>query len=268
MFVFLSKLLDLAFTPLAWSLLLGALSLALRRRFPKPALGLGVLGLVVLYLFSTFPVAGAITRHVEQGVLSSRAEGVVYDAVVVLGGMTEPGPSALAGSPQYGEAIERMLVGYAEVVSGGARHLIISGGLIEDDPGIPREAVTVAKTLRQLGLAEDQIILEDRSRNTRENALYTAEIVRQRGFKRILLVTSAFHMKRSLGCFRAVGLAPDVLPTDWRAPGPSASHTNWTPRAEALDDSTRMLRELAGRIVYRARGWTSDTTRWPQYEGP
>ena len=145
MFVFLSKLLDLAFTPLAWSLLLGALSLALRRRFPNPALGLGVLGLVVLYLFSTFPVAGAITRHVEQGVLSSRAEGVVYDAVVVLGGMTEPGPSALAGSPQYGEAIERMLVGYAEVASGGSRHLIISGGLIEDDPEIPREAVTVGR---------------------------------------------------------------------------------------------------------------------------
>lgn len=265
MFVFLSKLLDLAFTPLAWSLLLGALSLGLRTRRPRLSVGLGIAGLGVLYLFSIFPVAGALARYVEGGTLSTRREDVVYDAVIVLGGMSEPGPSALAGSPQYGEAIERMLVGHAEVASGGSKHLIISGGLIKNEPGIPTEADSVARTLQQLGLTPAQIIREDRSRNTRENALFTAEIVRARGFKKLLLVTSAFHMKRSLGCFHAVGLAPDVLPTDWRAPGPTAEGRNLLPRAEALDDSTRMLRELAGRIVYRARGWTTDTPQWPKY---
>jgi len=257
-FVFLSKLLDLAFTPLAWALTLGALSLALRVRWPRLSLGLGAVGLLVLYLFSTFPVAGALTRFVERGAHSTQRPGVVYDAVIVLGGMSEPGPSALAGTPQFGEAVERMLAGHAEVASGRATHLIISGGLIETDPAIPREADTVAETLLQLGLTDAQVIREDKSRNTRENALFTAELVRARGFKTLLLVTSAFHMKRSLGCFHAVGLDPDVLPTDWRAPGPGAANRNWTPRAEALDDSTRMFRELAGRLVYRARGWTTD----------
>ena len=256
MFLFLSKLLDLAFTPLAWSLALGALGLLLARRRPRLARGLGWAGLAILYLFSTHPVAGALTRFVERGVHATARPDVTYDAVIVLGGMAEAGPTELVGQPQFGQAVERMLVGREQVVGGRARVLIISGGAIDADPRTPREADTVAQQLLALGLTGDQVLREDRSRNTRENALFTAELVRARGFEKLLLVTSAFHMPRALGCFRAVGLEPDVLPTDFRAPGPRAGLRNWLPRVESLEDSTDMLRELAGRLVYRARGWT------------
>jgi uncharacterized SAM-binding protein YcdF (DUF218 family) len=255
-FLFLSKLLDLAFTPLAWSLALGVLGLLLVRRRPRLSRSLTLAGLAILYVFSIHPVAGALTRAVERDVQATARADVVYDAVIVLGGMAEAGPTELTGQPQFAQAVERMLVGWEQVASGRARVLIISGGAIDADPRTPREADTVARQLISLGLTPDQVLREDRSRNTRENALFTAELVRARGFEKLLLVTSAFHMPRSLGCFRAVGLEPDVLPTDFRSPGPRSGLRGWLPRAEALEDSSDMLRELAGRLVYRARGWT------------
>jgi uncharacterized SAM-binding protein YcdF (DUF218 family) len=60
-------------------------------------------------------------------------------------------------------------------------------------------------------------------------------------------------MPRALGCFRAVGLAPDALPVDHRASGGGGG---WLPRAEALSASTEVLRELLGRVVYRVAGFS------------
>lgn len=255
MFFVLSKILDLAFTPLAWALLLGALALLLGRRRPRWALGLGLGALFLLWTFSTPWVAEGLTRWTEGDVSSTQRPGKVYDAVIVLGGMAEPGQSLAAGRPQFAEASDRLLTGRQVLLSGAARHLIISGGRIPDLPQVRSEADLVGDTLLELGVPAEQILREDQSRNTRENAVYTAAIVRERGFESLLLVTSAFHMQRSLGCFRAVGLEPDVLPTDVRQnplpQGPGAL----LPRAEALEDSTKMLRELAGRLIYRVRGY-------------
>ena len=159
----------LAFTPLAWSLALGAAALLLARRRPGLARGLGLSALLVLYLFSTHPVAGALTRLVEKDVHSTERADVTYDAVVVLGGMAEAGATELTGEPQFAQAVERMLVGYERVATGRARFLLISGGAIDADPRTPREADTVARQLLRLGLTESQVITEDCSRNTREN---------------------------------------------------------------------------------------------------
>ena len=98
-------------------------------------------------------------------------------------------------------------------------------------------------------MPDDRIVLERGSRNTRENAVESARIVRERGWKTLLLVTSAMHMPRAAASFRAAGLDVDLLPVDHRA-GEQAG--NLLPRAEALERSTEALRELAGRAIYRA----------------
>ena len=77
-------------------------------------------------------------------------------------------------------------------------------------------------------------------------------MISERGWHDVLLVTSAMHMPRALGCFRRAGVAPDALPVDHRA-GDGRS-PGWLPRSSALEKSTLVLRELFGRIVYRAMG--------------
>jgi uncharacterized SAM-binding protein YcdF (DUF218 family) len=97
-------------------------------------------------------------------------------------------------------------------------------------------------------------VTEAGSRNTRENAVESARVAAARGWRRLLLVTSAQHVPRALGCFRAVGLEPDVLPVDREAG--DAKGASWLPRAYALSRSSDVLRELAGRLVYRLAGYT------------
>ena len=77
--------------------------------------------------------------------------------------------------------------------------------------------------------------------------------MKERGWRSLLLVTSAAHLPRALDCFRKVGLTPDALPVDYRAGGARAG--GWLPRASALSKSTDVLRELAGRVVYRVAGY-------------
>jgi uncharacterized SAM-binding protein YcdF (DUF218 family) len=124
---------------------------------------------------------------------------------------------------------------------------------VELEPGEPSEAERLASELRAWGIAPERIVVEDASRNTRESAVQSARVVTARGWKTLLLVTSAAHLQRAAGCFRAVGLAPDALPVDWRAG--DGRRESWLPRAGALSMSTNALHELAGRAAYRIAGY-------------
>lgn len=77
------------------------------------------------------------------------------------------------------------------------------------------EGRMLAKQLALWGMDTSRVIEEDKARNTRENAVYAAEVVRARGFARVLIVTSAYHMPRSIECFNAVGLKVDALAVDY-----------------------------------------------------
>jgi uncharacterized SAM-binding protein YcdF (DUF218 family) len=117
------------------------------------------------------------------------------------------------------------------------------------------EADILARQLRLWGVEPQRLVSEGRSRNTRENALQSERIIREKGWKRLLLVTSAAHMPRALGCFEAVGLRPDTLVVDVRAHPWHPRAAWWQPRASNLAAGTDALRELFGRLVYRWRGW-------------
>jgi uncharacterized SAM-binding protein YcdF (DUF218 family) len=107
--------------------------------------------------------------------------------------------------------------------------------------------------MRDQGIAPDRLVLEEKSRNTRENAVQSAAIIAAHGWKRVLLLTSAWHAPRALGCFHAAGLSPDLLTVDHHAGSGGAGA--WLPRASSLAASTDALREFVGRLVYRAMGY-------------
>jgi uncharacterized SAM-binding protein YcdF (DUF218 family) len=256
MFLILSKILDLFLGPLTWGVLLLVLGL-LWRRGGRRARGLQVLGLGVLYAFSIEPVAGALMRGVEAGAKETYRPGVVYDAVIVLGGGLDPDATERSGRPEYNAAAERILRGYELLREDKARYVLLSGGTLDTRPEAVVEAQVLRRQLQDWGIDPGRIVIEGHSRNTRENALDSKVIIQERGWNTLLLITSAAHLPRALGCFAAVGLRPDTLAADVRAPLGNRS-PSWLPRANHLNASTDALRELAGRAVYRLRGWTAE----------
>lgn len=250
-FLTLSKTLDLFASPLTWAILLVLLSIVLRVR-PRASIGSAVLALVVLLVFSSERVANALARALESGAQSTMKADVTYDVLVLLGGMTDDAASRATRALELTEGADRLVGTYDLLRAGKARHLVVSAGLAEPEPGRATEAQLVADKLVAWGIPADRVVVEGRSRNTRENAREVARIVRERGWKTVLLVTSAGHLKRAMGCFRAEGLVPDVHPVDRRA----GTGGSWLPRSDALDASTDALREFTGRAVYWVMGYT------------
>lgn len=252
-FLFLSKILDWLLAPLSWTLLLLAAA-ALSRARPRRAASLAALAALVLVAFSIEPVSNRLQRLGEAPARSTYHPDVVYDAVVVLGGMVDAAATRASGDFELQAHAERLLRAFELVRAGRARAVLLSGGLVTPRPGYVPEADALAVRLERWGLPPSQIVVEARSRNTRENAIESARVAAAHGWHRLLVVTSALHMPRALGCFRAVGLEPDVLPVD-RLAG-DRDWAGWLPRADRLDRSTDVLRELAGRLVYRIVGYS------------
>ena len=252
-FLVISKILDAAIAPLTWALaaLLAALLLARR---PRLAAALTASAILVLAAFSSEPVANRILRYAESSAVRTERPDVTYDAVIVLGGSLDPGSTRRTGELQLNGAAERFLRGFEVVRSGHARNIVFSSGIVAPVPGDRPEAEWEAHKLVEWGVPPDRVVAETQSRNTRENAVETARIVRERGWRRLLLVTSAAHMARALGCFARVGLAPDALPVDYR--GGDGRGEAWFPRAAALVNSTDAIHELVGRVVYAIVGYS------------
>jgi uncharacterized SAM-binding protein YcdF (DUF218 family) len=252
-FFVLSKILDLLFSPLTWGI--GVLVyLAVReRKTRRAAFWSAIGGAVVLYAFSTEPVANALVRSLENQSKTTLRPDVTYDAVVVLGGLVEGNANLASGTQSYNNNVERMLAAYDLLREGKAKTAILSGGTVEAN--VEPEAAAIARQLERWGIAKDRLIVEGSSKNTRENAVETARIVKERGFKDIVVVTSAFHMKRSMGCFRAVDIPFDTLTVDYRTYAPSQSSGSWLPRADSLASSTGAIREHFGWLVYRVQGY-------------
>ena len=117
------------------------------------------------------------------------------------------------------------------------------------------EAEATRDLLLELGVAPGRIELETHSRNTYENARFAAEIAHPRPGETWLLATSAFHMPRAMGCFRAAGFPVIAFPSDYRYVGLTF------PRLDLFDGLSELkyaLHEYTGLIAYRLSGKTQD----------
>jgi uncharacterized SAM-binding protein YcdF (DUF218 family) len=250
-FVALSKTLDVLVAPLTWALGLLVAAALLRRRGRTPW-ALAALAFLVLLAFSFAPVDDALERAVEAGARSTFRPAVVYDAAVVLSGMVDDAAARRSGELELTQEADRVVRAFELWRTGHVRLIVLSGGSPRPLPGDVPEPDRLRDALVRWGVPPEAVVVEDRSRNTRENAIEAARVAAARNLRSLLLVTSAAHVPRALGCFRAVGLAPDVLPVDRRA----GARASWVPRAKFLAQSTAALHELAGRLVYWIVGYT------------
>ncbi len=252
MFYFLSKILDVLVTPIAWS---SALVVAGVLRSPRGK-GLALLGVVVLVGFSLEPVSNALFRSLETTAGRSPAgPGAGFDVVILLGGLTDERVEGTWGGRAFNDNNERLLETFDLLRSGAARNAILTGGGAPSTPKSLLEARTLADQLVAWGIDPERLVVEDQARNTHENATLSARIVREKGWTRVALVTSAFHMPRAAGCFHAEGIDVTAFPVDYRSFG-GGYPADLLPRADHLAESSAALREWVGRVVYRARGYS------------
>lgn len=254
MFFVLSKLLDVLVDPFWWGLLATAAAFTLLARGSRPRLarGLALFALGTWALFALPAVSNRLFAALEAGAERTFRPEARYDAVVLLGGAVSPLGSTRE-EPAWNDNVERLLVVRELLLSGRAEVAVVSGGSLGTE-ALLTEAEYLARELVALGVPAERVLVEATATNTRENATASRVLLEGRGARSLLLVTSAFHAPRALGCFRAVGLEPDVLPVDYRMRHPGLD-AHWAPRGEYLAQSGRATRELLGRLVYRVLGY-------------
>lgn len=263
MFIFLSKFLPLLIYPLglACVILIIALLLPAYRRQRTVALWLA---LIVLWVGGNRWVSASLTRSLEMQYLPPESYPTV-GAIVVLGGGTES-----AGWPRNGVELngagDRLLQTARLYRDGVAPLIILSGGNITwlgSRPSTPAEEMQ--DILLFLGVPQEALVLQPDSQNTYEDALFTSEILKERGIDQIALVTSAAHMPRSVALFEKQGIEVIPAPADYKVPDYvwedlwhgafPAQVINFFPNAGSLSQTTDSIKEYIGFWTYRMRGW-------------
>ena len=218
MFYVLSKVFWFFATPSNLLVALALLGVALLsiKRLRRAGTVLAAAGVLGLAFAGLSPLANWVVLPLEERFPVFRDDGRPVDGVIVLGGAVQAEESFARGQLMVNEAAERVLAladlarrypGAKVVFSGG-------GGTIfaEEAP----EADALARFGGTLGLASDRVLFENQSRTTFENAVYARRLVDPRPGERWLLVTSAWHMPRAVGCFRRAGFPVVAYPVDFR----------------------------------------------------
>ncbi|MGB3404089.1 MAG: YdcF family protein [Microcoleaceae cyanobacterium] len=263
MFLFLSKLLPLFVYPLGLScilLFLAAITLWFSRRWSTILISLAFL---ILLISSNSWVSQALVKSLEWQNLPP-SELPQSAAIVVLGGGTKP-PIPPRPWVDLSEAGDRILHGSLLYRQQKAPWLILSGGRIRWKDGGPSESEDMAEIAKTLGVPEMAILQDPTSLNTYENAVNVRKILEEKQITgKVLLVTSAFHMPRSLLVFKRQGIDVIAAPTDfivseydtkYAAVGIEAFLLNLIPDAGHLQQFTIAMKEYIGMVVYRLKGW-------------
>jgi uncharacterized SAM-binding protein YcdF (DUF218 family) len=240
---------SLLLPPASILLLMLAGLFVIRRRRTAGQVLVGI-GMVLLYLLSLPAVADMLLRPLESAYPPFAGKGVKADAVVVLtGGVRDlswiPAPPAPAE-----ESLDRLVVGI-QIAASHRLPLVISGGTGAIAPTSVREADVMADTAVRLGFPSRDIVIENSSRNTLESAEAVAAMMPE---KTIILVTSAYHLRRSVAMFRKQGFSVIAAPAGYNLRSRAASLSDLIPRAGNLDASSTALSEYTSLAWYTLTG--------------
>ncbi len=260
LFFILSKTIGIMLLPanlLIGGGLVGAVLLA--TRFASLGRKLMIVSLALLAICGYSPVGFWLMYPLESRFPAWDAARGAPDGIVVLGGAIDPDLSAVHGVPVLGGAMDRVIIAAglgrrypnARILySGGNPNLVADAAAKEAD-----YALTVFETL---GISRDRVILERASRNTAENGELAKAMISPKPGERWLLITSAFHMPRSIGIFRKAGFPVEAFPVDWRMGGPSDFTKFAISALEGLGRVDTAIREWIGLTAYWITGRTSE----------
>lgn len=181
-----------------------------------------------------------------------------YEVGVVLTGLalTDREPTDRV---YFARGADRITLAHRLYQEGIIKKILVTGGTGRlNDEFVYPEANALYMYLRQVGVPEEDIILETQARNTYENALYTKEILQDKFPGRpVLLITSAFHMRRARACFEKQEINFDSFPGDFYSRGRRKYGVSdfIVPHQEALMMWTKLFKEWLGMVAYKVAGY-------------
>ena len=248
-----TKLLSLLVYPLSLGLLLLLISV-LTGIFGKRGLSwlMAFLALLVMYLPSTEFGSEFLMQPLEGRHPAFAPEELpVADAIVLLGGAGH-GESRFGRGTDLNDAADRMVFAAELYFAKKAPVILISGG--SETPRLP-EAELLSQQLQALQVPRSQLLLETGSRTTYDNAVMAAEMLKNGGFRHILLVTSGAHMRRALALFEQQGLQVTAAAADHQIPKFDDPYIpGWVPTYTRLARSSRAIHEWVGYWAYDNTG--------------
>jgi uncharacterized SAM-binding protein YcdF (DUF218 family) len=226
-------------------LFVGSGILLLRRNFRKIGAFQLILGLMT-WILSTAPLANELAGSLEaQFQIPDYRQG---DVIILLGGGIVDNVPDISGIGQPGDNALARLVTAVRLQKRLGVPIIVSGGKGYENIGA--EAPILKRFLLDLGVSQKMVIIEDRSKDTRENARYSKEICDRHGFIHPVVVTSAIHLRRSVMNFKNVGLDVIAFPAPYAVmPNRPYFWRDFLPSAANLFIATAALHEYLG-IVY------------------
>lgn len=221
-----------------------------RRRLAGTSFGLALL-VLVLCSYTTFayvlvaPLEGRFLRPDEPAHI---------DGIVVLGGGMDTDVAAARRSWELGRSGDRFVEALRLALRHPEARILIAGGGSALNPGRESEAGAGARFFEDFGIAKERLVLDDTSRNTGENAVNAKAVGQPKPGETWMLVTSAFHMPRSVGLFRRADFAVVPWPTDFLATGNEGFGLKLDETPENLAVSNVALREWLGLVGYYLTG--------------
>jgi len=264
MFFVLSKTASLLLVPSNLLLIIGLAGLALLlTRWRRLGRRLALTSLTLFLALGLLPVGAALNHIIENRFPVWDPSRGTPDGIVVLGGAIDPALSRVRGQIVLGGAAERVTI-IAELARDYPKaRIVFSGGDASLLANQPNEADYLYPLLDTFGVPRDRVMLENKARNTAENAAFTKALVAPKPGERWLLVTSAQHMPRAMGCFRQVGFPVEAYPVDWH----STPRWRWLQPTEfgrALATVDDAVHEWVGLIAYRLTGRTGELLPGPR----
>jgi len=250
--VLLSKALSQLLLPPGGLILLGAVGLLFWKK--HWGRGLVVASFALLWLFSTEPVRDALTAPLEfrYPVLDIGKISVSGTTVVLMGGGIYENAPEYEGRDELGRYAMMRTLYAAEIARRTGMDVYASGGNPLTQNAEPEGAI-MRRWLLKFGVPEKSAFAETAADNSWENAAYMRKILEARGVRRVVLVTSAWHMPRSVWCFESHGFEVIPAPTDFLTEQESYDLRSYLPRWNVLSDSGQAMHEYLGLLWYRLR---------------
>ncbi len=256
MFFILSKLLFFLLQPLNWLIGLPIFAIFSKNARRKRRILRGCFALLVLI---TNPFIGNRVFHAwEAEPIPMNALRDTFDVGIVLGGYTKGGTYA-DDRLNFSFAANRLTDAIQLYKRGIVKKLLISGGdgklLGESYP----ESNLAQKYLHDIGVKPEDLLIENQSRNTRENAVFSKQLLEKQGLTnpKYLVITSAFHMPRSIGCFKKVGINAQPFPAHFTADKLTIEPQTWLiPNPDLIRNWETFIKEWIGYVVYKMQGYS------------
>jgi uncharacterized SAM-binding protein YcdF (DUF218 family) len=258
MFFIASKVFWLLVQPISLVLLLMVVGIGLlvwhRRRLALLAM---VMAVLIHGVLSFTSLAYVLIQPLEDRFAVPATPPDNVAAIVTLGGATMARPSTARQISELNEAGDRLVLTLWLAVRYPQARIALSGGGGLMSGATESEAETTRRFLVGMGIDESRLVLEGESRNTAENAAFTKDLLGG-GDGAIVLVTSAFHMPRSVGLFRKAGVEVVPWPTDYRSTGQQGFGLDFANPNQNLDVATVAIREWIGLFAYELTGEIDD----------